>query len=278
MNQQPKPPVWKIVKEAVEAMGGKTTNVAVRDWILERYAGTNLRTISCQIIKCTVNHSSRIHYAENQKPRRSENEIDFLFRPADGQLEWYEPTRHGIWEIAEREDGSFLVRERNQNFEDEEVNLPDDKEVAASGNRFAAEAHLRDYLAGNLSVIEDGLQLFVDETGSRDGVEYPTEMGRIDILAVDKNGGLLVIELKVDRGPDQVCGQIMRYVGWVKRHLANGKPVRGLIIAKHISDRIRYAIADVRHVSACEYQLQISLTAVEHIDPETNLDVAAAEN
>jgi hypothetical protein len=67
MSPKAKPPVWKMVKEAVEAIGGTTTNIAVRDWILKKYSGTNPTTISCQIIVSTVNHASRIHYPENQK-------------------------------------------------------------------------------------------------------------------------------------------------------------------------------------------------------------------
>lgn len=37
MNNAKRPPVWKLVLEAVQALGGRTTNVAVRDWILARY-------------------------------------------------------------------------------------------------------------------------------------------------------------------------------------------------------------------------------------------------
>lgn len=99
------------------------------------------------------------------------------------------------------------------------------------------------------------------------GVEYATDVGRIDILAVDAQGGLLIIELKVSRGPETVCGQLLRYRGWVKRHLANGRRVRSLIIAQHISDCIRYAIADVEDVYLKEYALNITLKDVPHLDP-----------
>src|SRR5262245_17936435 len=70
MASQPRPFVWQMIREAAHALGGATTNVAVRDWILDRYPGTNTATIQAQIIVCTVNHFSRVHYPENQKPRR----------------------------------------------------------------------------------------------------------------------------------------------------------------------------------------------------------------
>jgi len=209
---------------------------------------------------CTVNHASRVHFSENSKPRQASGPQDFLFRPAKGELVWFDPAKHGEWEISEGEDRTLTVRQCRR----EPITPAVPGTAQFGGTAFAAENHLRDYLAKNLSVIEDGLELFSDS--DRDGVEFVTEMGRIDILAVDKEGGLLVVELKVESGPDQVCGQIMRYVGWVKRHIAGPRPVRGLIIANHISNRIRYALADVPNVSAREYELNIRLRLIAHVD------------
>lgn len=56
MNSQVKPHIYKMVKEAVEALGGITTNIVVRDRIQKMYHGTNQTTIGCQI---NVNHVSR---------------------------------------------------------------------------------------------------------------------------------------------------------------------------------------------------------------------------
>jgi len=257
MTSQPRPFVWQMIREATVALGGSTTNVAIRDWILGHYPGTNTSTIQAQIIVCTVNHASRVHYPENQKPRRADSQYDFLFRPERGRLELYDPARHGDWEIAKGEDGRLLVAQAEEVME---------TDAEAEGEAFAAEAHLRDYLAKHLDVVEPGLQLFVDDEGTV-GVKYPTDVGRIDILAVDAQGGLLIIELKVSRGPDAVCGELLRYRGWVRRHLANGRRVRGLIIAQHLSDRIRWALADVEDVYLKEYALNLTLKDVPQLDP-----------
>jgi RecB family endonuclease NucS len=256
MIAQPRPYVWQMIREAIDALGGAATNVAVRDWILGRYPGTKVSTIQAQTTVCTVNHASRIHYPENRKPRTADTQYDFLFRPERGKLELYDLARHGVWEIVEGEDGRLRVCQAdvNGNGGDE-----------SGGEAFAAETHLRDYLTNHLEVIEPGLQLFVDEDGTA-GVEYLTAIGRIDLLAVDTEEGLVVIELKVSRGPDAVCGQLLRYKGWVKRHLANGRRVRGFIVAQHISDRIRYALADAQDVYLKEYVLNITLRDVPHID------------
>jgi RecB family endonuclease NucS len=246
-----------MIRDAVKALGGATSNVAVRDWILEHYPGTNPATIQAQTVVCTVNHSSRIHYPENQKPRSAVSQYDFLYRPERGKLEIYDPSHHGAWEIARTEDGALIVRLVDQEIKGENGD--------GESKSFAAEAHLRDYLAHNLDVVEPGLQLFVDDNGA-DGVEYTTAVGRIDILAVDNKNGLVVIELKVSRGPDAVCGQLLRYKSWVKRHLAHGVRVRGFIIAQYISERIRYALADAQDVYLKEYAVNITLQDVPHLD------------
>ena len=263
MKNGKQPYVWQMVKEAVHALGSPTTNVAVRDWILKTYPGTNLSTIQCQIIVCTVNHTSRIHYPENKKPRLANAQYDFLFRPEKGKLEWYDPGKHGPWQIIEGEDSLLRIA---PGATGQEVETQNDK----CDHGFAAEAHLRDYLALHLTDIEPGLQLYVQDDGT-DGIEFEIEVGRIDILAVDARGTFVVIELKVNQTPDAVCGQLMRYMGWVKRHLAGGESIRGIIIGQTISDRIRYATADLPNVELREYELSLKLRTVPLLDNELGL-------
>ena len=258
MNEQPKPPpVWQMIREAVDALGGDTTNVAVRDWVEQHYPGTNRSTINCQTIVCSVNDDSRVHFSCNQKPRLATAKYDFLYRPERGRLVRYDPTVHGQWEIVETDEGKLIVLKAGEP-------PPTPKEETAA-ETFAAEAHLRDYLVKHLETIEPGLQMYTDDDG-RDGVEYQTEVGSVDILAVDTQGVLVAVELKVSKGPDSVVGQLLRYKGWLKRHRAGGAPVRGIIIAQHISDRIRYAVADLPEVSLKEYDLKVELRDVPRLD------------
>ena len=74
-----KPYVWQMIKEVVENLGGKATYTEIKDYIRNKYGEMNERTINCQIIVCTVNHPSRIHYPENKKPRIANARYDFLF-------------------------------------------------------------------------------------------------------------------------------------------------------------------------------------------------------
>jgi len=90
---------------------------------------------------------------------------------------------------------------------------------------FAAESDLRDFLAKNLSCIEQGLKVFQD--GQQSGVEYPIDngLGWIDILAIDSEDRPVVIELKLSRGRNRTIGQLLYYMGWMEsrstRHSAS---------------------------------------------------------
>ena len=140
----------------------------------------------------------------------------------------------------------------------------DAEENAQSEAAFALEYQLRDFLAQNLSSIPvEGrrLRLFVDATG-RDGVEFPTAVGLIDILAVDDSGAFVVFELKRARSPDHAIGQLARYMGWVKQTIGKDHKVRGVVVAKTISENLRYAISVIPDVSLFEYEVSFQLKPI----------------
>jgi RecB family endonuclease NucS len=96
------------------------------------------------------------------------------------------------------------------------------------------------------------------------GIEYTTEVGRIDILAVGDNKALYVLELKLSKGPDAAVGQTLRYMAAVRASIANGNPVYGVIVASTVTDRLKYAVSEVRdRIFLLRYELQVSLDPVE---------------
>lgn len=125
--------------------------------------------------------------------------------------------------------------------------------------QFALEAHLRDFLAKNLERIEPGLRL--NNSAENMGIEYPVGGGRIDLLAVDRNGKYVVIELKLSQGRNKALGQLIYYMSWVDRHLGNG-PCRGFIIASEITDELTLAVARVPGVSLAKYKMNFAIEPV----------------
>ena len=124
---------------------------------------------------------------------------------------------------------------------------------------FAYEHILRDYCAHHLSAVETDLSLYDKDNSS--GIEFPAGGRFIDILAVDPSGGFVVFEFKLSRGHERVVGQLLRYMGWVRQHLAtSGQQVRGIIIARHITEDLRLATAGQANIKLIEYKLSISLS------------------
>lgn len=130
------------------------------------------------------------------------------------------------------------------------------------GSEFAYEKDLQNFLVRNLEKIEPGLKLYNDN--ERSGEEFPAGRRRIDILALDQENRLVVIELKVSRGHDRTIGQILNYIGWIKENLArDGQEVRGIIIAKDITEDLRLACSlPELPIVLREYSITFSLNVV----------------
>lgn len=132
-----------------------------------------------------------------------------------------------------------------------------------SGDRaFAYERDLQNYLAKNLSLLEQGLKLYQDDDEQYDGVEFPAGNRYIDILAVGADRAFVVIELKVSRGHDRTVGQLLRYMAWVRDNLSKGEPLRGIIVANEISEDLKLASSMVSSIQLVEYEISFSLRQV----------------
>jgi hypothetical protein len=251
-----RPPMWMLLRDAIDARGGKATYSELKDHIRAKYGAINDSSLTCEIISCSVNHPSRIHYPANKKPRAATSQYDFLFNVGRGRVEAYNPELQGEWEIFADEYGNLGVRQKDldeQQAAEEEI---------VDAFYFPFESHLRDFIARNLQEVRPSktkLHLY-ESPEKRDGIEFPTDVGPIDILARDDKGGFVVFELKLHKGPDAALGQILRYMGWVKKHLANGAPVSGVIVASEITDKLKYAVSLVPSIALYAYKVKFDLT------------------
>lgn len=128
---------------------------------------------------------------------------------------------------------------------------------------FALEKYLEEFLVENWSKIDFGedLMIYSDKNG-RPGSQYPAgDAGNIDILAQDKKGNFVVIELKKGRKTDAVVGQVLRYMAWVRKNLATKKQgVRGVVIVGEKDARLEYSISEVSDkVSLKQYSINFRL-------------------
>jgi endonuclease len=103
------------------------------------------------------------------------------------------------------------------------------------------------------------LQLW--RVGDDDPVEFPVDGRRVDILAKDKAGLPVVIELKVSRGHEKVIGQALYYRAKIKEMFKVDK-VRIFIVALELSAELRSAAKEVSNVSLFEYSLSMTVKPV----------------
>lgn len=121
--------------------------------------------------------------------------------------------------------------------------------------QFPLEEYLENFMIRNWTSIDFGeeLELYYDDDGSP-GQQFATEVGIIDILAKDKNGDFVVIELKRDSSRYDVIGQILSYITWVQDNLAtNGKKVRGLVIVNRGTKALHAAAKAVKDIVKVKY-------------------------
>ena len=128
---------------------------------------------------------------------------------------------------------------------------------------FYLERYLQEFLFTNWEKLELGKEwtIYSGDGDKEAGFEFPTDIGRIDLLAKHVNEPRwLVIELKRNQTSDDTVGQVLRYMGWVQHKLATpDERVEGLIIARSLDLKLHYALSRVADVSVRTYRVAFSL-------------------
>lgn len=238
-------------REAVQAIfqneDGVLSTQEVVNRIRERFPNETWKdnTISCHLIGLSVNHSSAKHYP-------SLNQHAFLFSLGNGRYRRYDPNHDGEWKITD--EGPVLVDEESEEQIEEDV-----EETLEASVTF--EKDLEGFLVENLDSIEPGLTLYEEEGIT--GRQFRTDsVGVIDVLAVDQESRYVVIELKVGFADEKVCGQILRYMGWVQENIAQNSATRGIVIASNFKEKLKYAVLAMPSMELKRYHVEFSFSDV----------------
>ena len=127
---------------------------------------------------------------------------------------------------------AFLLQLRSNKFKLSETTLKTEStdmeqykpilEIQDIGYSLSLERDLEDFLSNNLGVLEEGLKL-IERQKELPGV------GRLDILAKDKNGNYVVIELKAGNADEKAVGQLLAYIEYLKEQ--GYKNIREILVA-----------------------------------------------
>ena len=89
----------------------------------------------------------------------------------------------------------------------------------------------------------------------------PGEVGLIDLLARHQSQKRwIVIELKRNQTSDATVGQVLRYMGWVRKNLASvDETVEGLIVCRQNNKKLQHAISGLPNVRCMTHQVSFKL-------------------
>jgi RecB family endonuclease NucS len=184
----------------------------------------------------------------------------------DGLTEWYKnyPTAEvgDIVVVTINPDKSVKLSLKKET----QIYIGEKREEELSATEIvpSMERLLEDFLEKNLEHIKRGLELYHDEKGIP-GRQYPTDVGTIDLLCIDKDKKFVVIEIKTEKGSDKTVGQITRYMGWVKQNLANNEEVRGIIIVHEVDERLEYSVMVLSNVEIKYYKIDLKFVSKEEL-------------
>ncbi len=119
---------------------------------------------------------------------------------------------------------------------------------------FGLERDLQKALRANIDQLESGLEI------SDEGKEHAVKSGRIDILAKDRSGKVVVIELKAGEADREAIGQILAYMGDLVDHAE--MPIRGILVAGGFSTSAVSASRAVPNLQLKKYQFRFSFESV----------------
>lgn len=162
--------------------------------------------ITKDMIGLTVNHPSGRHYP-SLSPQA------FLCRLDDGRYRFWNPDTDAPGSVLPA--GASVAAPE---VPEPVCSRPTDFDPT-SGAALSFERDLERCLLSRISQLEPGLRLCTDKSFKYQQLETGA-VGRLDLLAIDSEERFVVIELKAGTADDRVCGQVLRYMGWVKTELA----------------------------------------------------------
>jgi len=219
-----------VIREITTAWENEFTTDEVIRAIYDNYPEKPWKesSIRAHLVGLSVNHPSARHYPTLYRQA-------FLYNVGPGRYKLFNPETDEVPEElgVTEEEGTISI---------------------------SLERDIEEYLVKDLSRIEEGLKLF-EERGLT-GRQYKIDKGYIDILAIDKDNNLVVIEIKAGTAQNSVVGQILSYISWVRKNIAQERRVRGIIIASDFDEKCIWAAEETKNIALMRFRIEFQFEQV----------------
>jgi endonuclease len=165
---------------------------------------------------------------------------------------------HWAWYKSQIKTGRIPVPGLSSDAAQEDQDDPTEEVEETIEAAVSLERDLHSYLATRVGEIESGLTLV------ENGVERQTEAGRIDLLARDADGHLVVVELKAGKAKDAALGQLLGYMGSLGASESN---LRGILVASSFDPRVVFAARGLPNVKLVKYRVSFELEEIASTGP-----------
>ena len=135
----------------------------------------------------------------------------------------------GSWTVTNTKDEKLIIT-----FDEVLADTSHELGVDPGLRKDGVEAHLQELLAASPTVLGDGMILVRRE--------YPTDIGPVDLLCRDGDGGVVAIEVK-RRGEIDGVEQLTRYIERLERD-STLRPVKGMFVAQLVKPQARRLAED----------------------------------
>jgi RecB family endonuclease NucS len=150
-----------------------------------------------------------------------------------------------------------ISKKNNQIFVLRELPSVETETLDAVETSFGLERDLQTALRKNIEQLEPGLNI------TDGGKEKQVLSGRVDIIAKDKQGSTVVVELKAGTADRETVGQIIGYMGDLQ---SASKSVRGIIVAGDFTQAAVSALGTMPNLQLKKYGFKFTFTSVRGTD------------
>jgi hypothetical protein len=212
------------------------TTEQIIEQIQKKYPGKwKAITIKTHLIGCSINHKSSKWYPNFPK---------FLFQCEPGKIRLLDPEKE---KELKQLSGGVRIR-----FAAEPIGIGKKTPKASQ----TLKKNMQLFLSETLDRLEPGLKPVVEED-----LDVLIMAGKIDLLATDRNGTIVVAKIIDDSAPTTTLDQLFKSMALIENELGE-KSIRGLIIAEKFDQEIIRAAEKEPNVSLIKYRVHYDFESV----------------